>query len=513
MRVLAVLLTVLLSLASAQDQRPDFVVAVAANPAGLDPAAHLGNTGPRVHYSVYDTLIRRDFLSDGQGGGAELVPMLATSWERLSYTVLELRLRQDVVFHDGQPFTSADVLFTFDRITNLSGQYDGAPYVEANGYFTTIAALEAPDAHTVRIVTHVPDPLLEQRLASWAAWIVPAHNYEWGGLAALDSRPIGTGPYRVVEVRADDRIALEAFDDYWGDPVPVKTLTFRVMPELSARITALVTGEADLITNIPPDQIALIDSYDHVETRSVVLANTHVLRYNARHPVLADKRVRQALNLAIDRQLLVDALWGGAAVVPNGHQYPEYGATYDPQRPGPVYDPELARELLAAAGYGGEPVIFQTRANYYTNGLQAAEAIVEMWRAVGVQAEVLTTEQAAPPSDDLGSMVVNWSNSAIYPDFDGSLYRSWGPSTAPQASGFWANPPAEFNELGEAGRATLDQAERARIYSRMLDIWEEEAPGTILYQPLETYGVRSDLDWQPYSFYFMDLRAYNLAFR
>ncbi len=494
-------------LAFAQNaDRPNLVVGVAGNPGGLDPATELSNVGTRVIYNIYDTLIERNFLSDGQGGGNELVPMLATSWQRLSDTELELKLRDDVTFHNGDPLTSADVKFTFERILDPD-----SPYIEAKGYFATFDRIETPDDATIRIITKEPDPLLEQRLASWAAQIVPKNYFEEVGFDGFAQNPVGTGPYEFAQMRADDRIVLGAFDAYWGETPPVAEVTFRVIPEVSARITALVNGEAGIVTNIPPDQLATINRYDDYETRGVVLANTHVLRYNTSHPVLQDERLRQAMNLAIDRQLLSDALWGGEAVVPRGHQYPEYGALYNPDRSQPAYDPERARALVEASGYGGETIVFRTSPTYYTNGLQAAQAIVEMWRGVGINAEVQTADQPSLPADDSDSMVVNWSNSAIYPDFDGSLFRSWGPQGTPQAGGYWT-PPAEYNDLGNMARATLDVNARYDAYQRMLDVWEDEAPGTVLYQPLESYGVRKDIQWQLYSFYFMDLRADNLSF-
>ena len=492
--------------AAAQDGRPALTVGVAENPGGLDPAVELSNVGSRVVYSLYDTLIRRDFLADGTGTGSELVPMLAESWERVSDTELVLRLRDDVVFHNGDQLTSEDVRFTFERILAPD-----SPYGESQGYFTTFERIETPGPYTVRIVTSAPDPILEQRLASWASQILPKRYFERVGAEAFAQAPVGTGPYRFAEMRSDDRIVLAAFDDYWGGRPPASGVTFRVIPEVAARVTALVNGEADIVTNVPPDQVPVISGYDDVEVRSVVLANTHVLRYNTANAVLDDARLRQAMNLAIDRQLLSDALWGGGALVPNGHQYSEFGALYNPERPSPPYDPERALELVEASDYNGEPVVFRTSATYYTNGLQAAQAIVEMWRAVGINAEVQTAEETGLPADDPDSMVVNWSNSAIYPDFDGSLYRTWGPSSGTQADGYW-NPPPEFNELGEQARTTLDTAARYDVYQQMLDLWEAQAPGTILYQPLESYGVRRDVRWQPYSFYFMDLRGDNLSF-
>lgn len=209
---LALVVALFVPLAFAQTaDRPNLVIGVAGNPGGLDPATELSNVGTRVVYNIYDTLIERNFLSDGQGGGNELVPMLAESWERISDTVLELKLRDDVTFHNGDPLTSADVKFTFERILDPD-----SPYIEAKGYFATFASIETPDDVTVRIVTTEPDPLLEQRLASWAAQIVPQTYFEEVGFEGFAQNPVGTGPYKFAEMRADDRIVLDAFDNYWG---------------------------------------------------------------------------------------------------------------------------------------------------------------------------------------------------------------------------------------------------------------------------------------------------------
>jgi peptide/nickel transport system substrate-binding protein len=214
-----------------------------------------------------------------------------------------------------------------------------------------------------------------------------------------------------------------------------------------------------------------------------------------------------AMNLAIDRQLLVRALWDGKALVPNSHQYPSFGALYNPNRHGTAYDPKRAKELLKEAGYKGQEIIYSTRANYYLNALPAAQAILEMWRKVGIHARLnIVEDTAAVPPDQ--KMVRNWSNSTRYPDPSGALWNLWEPYFEGQRSGEWNN--AAFNALGAELDKTTDTKERYTVFQKMLDIWEDDAPGTILYQPLETYGVRKSLKWQPYTFYYMDLRAHNL---
>ncbi|WAP67743.1 ABC transporter substrate-binding protein [Jiella pelagia] len=296
-----------------------------------------------------------------------------------------MKLREGVKFQNGADFNADDVVFTFSP-ERLIGK--DSPLPQGRAYFGVLDHVEKVGDHTVRFVTKAPDPLLEQRLASWASWIVDKDDWlekaEGKGFAQF---PVGTGPYMLEDYRPDQHVKLKAFDDYWGDKPSAATVTFKKVQEPAGRIAGLVSGEFDMITNVAPDQIAQIDSYDDIETRSVVLANSHVLVYNTDNEVLKDKRVRQAMNLAIDRKLLVEALWGGKAVVPNGHQYPEYGDMYQADRPGFEYNPEKAKKLLQEAGYEGETIVYSTEPNYYLNALPAAQAILEMWKAVGINAE------------------------------------------------------------------------------------------------------------------------------
>ncbi|NDW05670.1 ABC transporter substrate-binding protein [Jiella pacifica] len=489
------------------DGRPDIVVAVADNPPTLEPAKELSNVGTRITYSVFDTLIRRDFLSETGGGGSKLVPSLATSWKRLDDRTLEVKLREGVKFQNGTDFTADDVVFTFSP-ERLIGE--DSPLPQGRAYFGVLDHVEKIDPYTVRFVTKAPDPLLEQRLASWASWIVNKNDWlEKAKGKAFAQFPVGTGPYMLEDYRADQHVKLKAFDGYWGGKPTARTVTFKKVPEPAARVAGLVSGEFDIIANVAPDQIAQIDGYDDIETRSVVLANSHVLVYNTDNAVLKDKRVRQAMNLAIDRQLLVDALWDGKAVVPNGHQYPEYGDMYQADRPGFEYNPDKARKLLDEAGYKGEEIAYSTEPQYYLNALPAAQAMLEMWKAVGLNVRLDVREDVDTiPNDQL--MVRNWSNSTRYPDPVGGLWNTWGPFGSAQKSWqTWA--PKEFNKVGHELETTLDHDKRFKLAVKLMDIWEDDAPGTILYQPLETYGVRKSLKWQPYTFYYMDLRPYNLT--
>lgn len=480
--------------------RERMAVGIQGLPSGLDPANELGNVGTRVYYSIYDTLLRRDFFDNNK-----LKPALATAWKRTSDTVMEITLRQGVVFHNGDPMTAEDVKYTFDRFLKPD-----TAFVEARGYFINVQEVQVIDPQTIRFITKQPDPLLEQRLASWASWIVPKnHIQKIGGDKEFALKPVGTGPFKVAKFSADTELVLERHEGYWEEKPPLKQLTYRIIPENAARVTALLNDEVQIITNIPPDQVKTLTDSPNVEVRDVPLANMHVLRYNTKHAVLKSDKLRTAMNLGINRKLLVDTLWNGRAVLTRGHQFDEYGPLYNANRPYLPFDPEKAKALVAESGYKGETITYRTQGDYYTNGMAAGQAIISMWKDIGLKAEIMLVT-AGDKEDPATSMVANWSNSSVLADPDGAFWRTWGKETSVQKN-YWT-PDSEFNKLGEEARTILDAKKRYENYQKMYDIWEREAPGTVLYIPVENYGVSKDVNWSPYPFYYADFRAYNLSF-
>jgi peptide/nickel transport system substrate-binding protein len=527
------------------DSRPDLIVAVNKLARGLEPAQKTGNVDVRVTYSIFDTLIRRDFASEEPGGGAKLVPHLATSWKRIDPKTLVVKLRKGVKFHNGDELTSEDVAFTFspDRMT-------GKNTTIRNGrrYFGHLAKVVAVDKYTVRFVAKKPDLILEQRLATYTAWIVSKRSWieagekakkkkkkkpaagamaakkkkkkkkkkaggpKWmkAALKYIRRNPVGTGPLKFVEWKVGDYQKFVAFDGYWGGKPSFKSVNFKLVPEVSTRIAGLVNGEFDIIVNVPPDQLQVLDRYKKkITVKSIVLNNSHVLVYNTLHPVLKDKRVRQALNLAINRPVLISALWQDKAYTPNGHQLKEFGPMYNPARKPPVYDPEKAKALLKAAGYKGEPILFRAMADYYVHERAAAQIIQQMWKKVGVKMNLEVVESFKQKrKKDVG--VYSWSNTYRLPDPTGAISILWGPRSSIQKKFKFWKAPKEFNDLDKQIWGSGDMKERAKKFQRMLDIFEEEAPMTILYNPFETYAMRKGIEWNPYPLYFMDLRNYNL---
>jgi peptide/nickel transport system substrate-binding protein len=215
--------------------------------------------------------------------------------------------------------------------------------------------------------------------------------------------------------------------------------------------------------------------------------------------------------LAIDRQTLVDTLWLGKAEVPRSHNYPEYGPMFVEDR-ALRFDPEQAKALLRDAGYAGQTITYRTQPAYYTNALEAAQVLVEMWKAVGINAELQVVETGAQMRG-AGAQIFNWSNSTRLPDPLGALWIAWGPGGEVQVKDIWGEDGrAAFNIAGKALEAEVDPVKRKELFVDMLDEWETETPGTILYQPFEAYAIRKQIGWRPTTFYFMDLRPDNLKF-
>ena len=517
MRLLRTAMAALFAVAAATgiakaDDRPNLVVAVNDIPDTLEPAEGMGNIHVRIVYSMFDSLIRRDFLADGKGRSSKLIPDLATVWTKIDDRTMEFKLREGVKFHNGAELTADDVVFTYTM-----GRMIGETPVVATGkrFMANISHAEKIDRYTVRVVSKTPDVMMDQRMAGYASWIVNARDYITRGYDAYKRSPVGTGPYKIAEFVDGEYIKLVAHDDYWAGKPTAASITFRVVPEVSARIAGLVSGEFDIIVNVPPDQIPVLQRYDDVKVSEIVLDNTHMLVFFMDHPFLKDKRIRQALSLAIDRDLLREALWDNKNYTPNGHQLPSYVMAM-PDYPGFEYNPEKAKKLVEEAGYDGTEILYRLPLNYYLNSLEAAQAMQQMWNEVGLNVKVEPVENWSQTTAE-GTHIRPWSNTHRMPDPLGSFVPQWGKLSPIQrnrkdAARSWA-APAKFNELQDILVTEVDMAKRQEAYRQALDIWMEEAPGTMLYNPLETYAMKAGVEWMPYSLYYMDFRPYNLQFK
>lgn len=456
-------------------------VGLAALPTDLDPDKSIGIASIKLFYNMFDTLL----FTDKEG---EICGQLAESWEWQDDTTLNVTLREGVTFQNGEPCTSEDVKFTFDRI--LSGYGDGTIAV----LYETLDSVEIVDDLTVSFKLKEPDAAFEQRLGSiWGASIVPKDYVEEVGDEAFQTAPIGTGPYMMTEY-SPEKYVLERYDGFWGEAPAVKRIEFIAYPEASARMTALITGELDIINDVPGDAVETIQNTEGLNVVGTPIKNIHIYTFNTKdeNSIMSNQQFRQAITMAIDRQQLVDTLWTDYAKVPNGHQFESYGDLYIEDYEGIQYDPEKARQLVEESGYDGEEVISIEMADgYYTNGNQAGEAIVSLLADVGIKAEVVFTDVFSFQAD-----IRAWSSASRFDNPLGALWLLFGPGSGPanEETGSWT-PTEEFVQAGQTLIESQDLEEQREAARTLLEVFDTYCPGTYLYQAEDLYGIRDGLEW------------------
>lgn len=488
----------------AQDYKYDeIVVAVQSLPGTLEPTQDTSIVGLRIMYNLYNKLIEYDQL-----GEMELSDALAESWEFIDETTFVLHLREGVKFHDGTDMTAEDVVFTFGPERMMSP--DAPAYGATRAYFSNIVAVEALDDYTVQMTLGEPDAFFPLRLGAWTGEVISKDAYEAaGGMDGFALNVVGTGAYRVGEIRPGESITLEAFPDHFRGAPAAERVVFRAVPETATRVAGLLSGEFDIVTDIPPDQLRTIDDASGVESAGGPILNHRILVFRqdgANADLMQDVHLRRALSLSIDRQLLVDTIWGGRTVVPEGHQWPEFGDLFIP-RGIPQYDLEKAKEELALSSYDGETLQYPV-VDYYVNGIPYAEAMTQMWAEAGIDVE-LTIVESNTQRDALRPDIGDWSNSLPYPDVAAGLWRLWQPDNLEQMNIPWHDE--EFAEQGRIVELSQDAEERRQAQQRLMDIWEVENPGgTVLHQNGIFYGVREGIEWSPYALQAMDFGPLNL---
>ncbi|WP_432975094.1 ABC transporter substrate-binding protein [Dactylosporangium sp. CA-233914] len=471
---------------------PVLKIGVASLPTTMDPSLSPGNASIRIHCNAFEMLVLAD-----QRENYALKPMLASSYTRVDDRTLELTLNPAAKFHDGSPLTAEDVKFSFDRMKqNIPGMQLTASLM------ANIKTVDVVDPGKVRVTGNAPDPILEERLSSaWGSWIIPKAYYEKVGTNQFGLKPVGTGPYKVQEFTAQ-RVVLTRFEDYWGPRPVADRIEYVLYPEVAPRMTALFNGEVDIATQIPPDQLSAVSNRPGFSAKNVVLENMHLLTVNPSAPGLSDPKLRQALSLAIDRQLLVDTLWGGQAKVLRGHQFPQYGKLYVDDYPLYPYDLEKAKSLVQASSYQGEELVYELTPGYYTNADVAAQAVVSMWQKIGVKCRVTNVQTQTRNS------IGTWSNSMRFPDPLGGLWLLWSPAAG---NTWWKGGDPDFTATGEEMARTMDDSQRKSLAKKLMQTWDTVVPGIPLYYPFETTAVRDGLNWWPYASQMMDFTAANFS--
>jgi peptide/nickel transport system substrate-binding protein len=449
-------------------------IAQSADISTMDPAMHRARINQSVVREVFDALVN-------QSDDLKIVPELATSWESVDPTTWRFHLRQNVKFHNGEPFDANAVKFSLERVI------DPAQKSPRASMLSMISSVTVEDPMTVVIKTKQPSSILLAELS--VNEIVPPKYVKQVGDAEFAKKPVGTGPFKFVEWVPNERVVLAANDDYWGGRPKVDQLVFRPIPEVAARMAALQSGDVQIAAEIPPDLAKGLSG----EVKAASASGTRIffLAMNVTKAPFTDRKVRVAVNEAIDKEALVKGLYLGQARPLNQPAFPEM-VGYDSSYQGYAYDQAKAKQVLSGVS---TPVRLDVDAKDKT----LAEAVAGQLQAAGLKTTVNVLESEAftksIESGDSTAYLSSWGVSEG--DADVIFARHfWSPSR--DGAFYTGYRNAAVDKLIEQSRTTTDNALRTDIYKKAIEQVMSDAPWAPILNPQETYGVSTRVtNWSP----------------
>jgi peptide/nickel transport system substrate-binding protein len=432
---------------------------------------------------IFDTLVVKDFET------GEIKPNLATEWKWVNDTTLEFKLKDGVTFHNGEPFTADDVVFT------LNWAVDPANEIVVYDKVKWIKEARKVDDLTVQVETVAPFPAALEFLAA-AIPMYPDAYYAEAGRDKMGSAPIGTGPYKVTAVSAGQSYALEAFADYAGSGKPkaaIGKVVVNTVPDTSTQLADLMSGQADFLWQVPTDVLERLTSTGKFTTTSVSTMRIGFVTLDAvgraGDSPLKDLRVRQAINHAVDRQGIVDALVQGGAEVVNTPCSPiQFGCTTDVIAY--EFDPEKAKALLAEAGY---PDGFSLSMQGYRDK-PYAEAMMNFLSAVGIKVSYEQLQYSALASSHMEgkqqAAFLTHGSSSI-PDMSAITTEFFGGGTQDYAR------DQEVIDWIVAGNTSIDPEVRNENYTKALKKIADQAYWLPLWSYPLGFAYVQDLNYSP----------------
>jgi ABC-type transport system substrate-binding protein len=476
----------------------ELVIVRPTDPVSLDPQLETTAPGSWVFSQVLEPLITVNQNMEIEG-------RLATSWEFVDPTRLRFKLREGVTFHDGTPFNAEAVKFTWDRAFNSD------PPGRWKSLAGPVQGIEIVDEYTVDLVAQQPyGPLLLTATMPYTGIVSPTAVEQYG--EDFGRNPVGTGPFKFVEWRTNDRIVLEANEDYWRGRPALDRVIFRTVPEEGARMLSLRTGEADMVLMPTPSELPALEADPDFIVEGAPGVGVFYLAFNLAMPIVDDVRVRHAIAHAIDRELIVDAiLEGGGVLATSVIGSPVFGYKDMNLLERYPYDPERARELLQEAGYtpGSDGLMRDASGNVLrlqalpSNGRslkdrEIAEAIQEFLRQVGIEVELDFFEWATTFTLMRGETLDYHLNTFTWftttADADYTMYSNYVSTELPPASwNRWRYANPQVDEWLKAARASLDPEERAELYGKVQDQLAVDLPAIPIYGSYEVAALSADV--------------------
>ncbi len=468
------------------------VIASVGEPLNLIPAIAPDSASHEVANLVYNGLITVD-------KDKNLIGDLAESWDiSPDNTTITFHLRRDAKWHDGVPFTSKDVIFTYNFMldNNTPTPYDAD--------FRKVSSISAPDDYTVIVEYDKP---YAPALISWAMWVMPSHLLE-GQLPAkspLQRSPVGTGPYMFESWNANQNLTLKAYHGYYDGRPHTEKIMFRYLQDQGASFLELLQGGVDLmqLTAAQYEKQTDTERFRTMYNKYSYLADSYAyVGYNLTRRPFDDKRVRQALSYATPRQEIIDSVLQGHGIPATG-PYKPGTFWYNPRVPTFNTDMEKARALLEEAGWkpnekgvlmkDKKPFRMELLTNQNTTRIQIAEILQKSWKELGIDVNIRVAEWGAFISQnidkrDFDAVILGW-NIVLDPDPSDVWHSS--SCTEKKTLNFVCFKNSEADKLMEAGTATFDPVKRKASYDRFQEILAEEQPYTFLFVPDSLSAVSS----------------------
>jgi peptide/nickel transport system substrate-binding protein len=435
-------------------------------PTNLDPRIGIDAPSERIDSLIFDSLVELD---------AQRIPHgdLAEKWEMPDPVTYVFHLRRGIQFHDGHPFTSADVKYTFDSILN------GSVTTSKRGTLRSVQSVEAPDAAT--FIVHLSEPN--------AGFLTDICRPEFGVVpegAGIDAagHPVGTGPFRFVSSQQDDNVVLERNETYFGKPPKIERVRFRIVPEAIVRALELRKGSADLEeSSLAPDMIPVLRQQSGIEVTEEPGTNYSYVAFNFDDAVLARREVRQALAQATNREEIIRYLYRGQARLADGPLPPNSWA-YDPDIAHFGFDPQQAEQQLDLAGYPRAApesgmrlkLTLKTSTDESTRLLGAV--LKEQWRKIGVDLELQSMEPATLLVDiargNFQLYTLRWIGVNNDPEFYEFAFSSKRMPPMGGNRGHYRNAP--LDALLDQARVESNQEKRRALFSQIQKIVAQDVP-------------------------------------
>ena len=495
-------------LAPAAHAQKTLVYCSEGSPEGFNPALYTaGTTFDASSRQVYNRLV------EFEPGTTNIQPGLAESWtvsdDGLEYT---FNLRQDVTFHTtdwftpSRPFNADDVLFSFERQWKADHPYHGVSggtyeYFNSMGFQERLKSIEKVDEHTVKFALNEPDAPFIANMGMDFASILSAEYADQmmqaGTPEQVDLQPVGTGPFQFVAYQKDAVIRYQAHPDYWNGKAALDNVVFAITPDASVRWQKLQAGECHIMPYPNPADLDAMRNHPDVQVLEQEGLNVGYLAFNTEKPPFDNARVRQALNMAVNKDAIIDAVFQGAGTVAKNPIPPTIWSYNDAVEDYP-YDPDQAKQILAEEGVTDRQTdiwAMPVQRPYNPNAQRMAELVQADWANVGVSAEIVSFEWGEYLKRSLAgehqTVLLGWTGDNGDPDNFLYVLLSCDAAKDGANRARWCHEP--FDEFLMQAKRTADKAERTRLYEEAQVIFKEQAPWITIAHSIVFKPIRKEV--------------------